>query len=634
MGVTKLLKKLKTDNKYIKSANKYLQDTSFDKNITRIYIDFSFISTCVIDEYSQTNMENNNITDHLISKSIEKLKLILNNFNSDCEKHLFFESIASTAKLNEKINRKIYSVMKKEVDNDLMNMLDYHPKTSDNERLYNKSFSQDYINKLIDGISKSKISNIHFHKYEQSDPNENKGESEHRILNHIKNSHIEPNDIYYICTSDSDLILISMILTNNISIKISGFKVNIMIYENKNKILYFDSLMYIDYIYSLFKERNDKKNYKSINDFIFCMNILGNDFVPGIYNSSAFDLNRIISNIKRQSGNIIYQDLNKDKFKINKLNLLNFMINFEPVKNEYNIDCLKIVEIPDKQFFVDNYKKIIHQILLEQQLKYGNYIYYSYSNNNSSKFSVDTLDNTFKRLRKLYNVIFTDPFVFVLDTSLNSKSNVISDNVSVASSICTNSSSLSSSSSSHPKYKININYPRYNNENILKKDNQLFIEVLTKKESNFRVKNYLEGLDFILDMYFNPTISEPNYFWFYQHTKAPTLNQINNYLVKYPMPSHKQNLPSDTDYFTPNEYIQYIQCAVNKNIEEIKKIYGKITFDNIISTNHNNRIMFTHGINQLSHFYPKEKYFLDPVQWKKNKVPNYSVCTFNYTLQI
>ena len=68
--------------------------------------------------------------------------------------------------------------------------------------------------------------------------------------------------------------------------------------------------MYSDYIYSLFKERYDKKNYKSINDFIFCMNILGNDFVPGIYNSSAFDLNRIISNIKKQSGNIIYQDLN------------------------------------------------------------------------------------------------------------------------------------------------------------------------------------------------------------------------------------------------------------------------------------------------------------------------------------
>ena len=186
----------------------------------------------------------------------------------------------------------------------------------------------------------------------------------------------------------------------------------------------------------------------------------------------------------------------------------------------------------------------------------------------------------------------------------------------------------------YPKYKININHPRYSNENILKKDNQLFVEVLTKKESNLRVKNYLEGLDFILDMYFNSTISEPNYFWYYKYTKAPTLNQINYYLVKNSMPSHKQNLPSDIDYFTPNEYIQYIQCAVNKNIEEIKKIYGKITFDNIISTNHNNRIMFTHGINQLSHFYPKEKYFLDPIQWKKNKVPNYNVCTFNYTLQI
>ena len=51
-----------------------------------------------------------------------------------------------------------------------------------------KSFGSEYINELIQTISKEKITQLYFHKYDQYNPDENKGEAEHRILNHIKKS--------------------------------------------------------------------------------------------------------------------------------------------------------------------------------------------------------------------------------------------------------------------------------------------------------------------------------------------------------------------------------------------------------------------------------------------------------------
>jgi hypothetical protein len=91
-----------------------------------------------------------------------------------------------------------------------------------------------------------------------------------------------------------------------------------------------------------------------------------------------------------------------------------------------------------------------------------------------------------------------------------------------------------------------------------------------------RAKNYLEGLDFILDMYFNSIESPPNYFWYYKYTKAPTLDEISNYLISNEISSHKENLPSDFDYLTREEYKSYMNCSCDKNINEIKRIYGKI----------------------------------------------------------
>ena len=38
MGVPKLLKKLKTDNKFVETEDKYLRESCFDKNITRMQL--------------------------------------------------------------------------------------------------------------------------------------------------------------------------------------------------------------------------------------------------------------------------------------------------------------------------------------------------------------------------------------------------------------------------------------------------------------------------------------------------------------------------------------------------------------------------------------------------------------------
>jgi hypothetical protein len=628
MGVPKLLKKLKTDCKYIESGDKYLKETCFDKNITRMYIDFAFVISIVLEENPELNDETVEVNKIVISKTIDKLKELFKIGAVNCEKHIYFESVASTAKLNEKVNRRMCMMLKKEVENNLREILDYKDEEPDKSNLVGKSFGSEYINELIHTISKEKITQLYFHKYDQYNPDENKGEAEHRILNHIKKSRIKTNDIFYICTSDSDLILISLILTNNLGRAIKGFKVNTMIYEKIQKkfnLLYFDSKKYLEYLNKLFVGIDDNKIFKYINDLIFCMNILGNDFIPGLHKSSAFDLNKIISYLKKQEKNIIFKF--KEKYYIDKYCLTNFLLQFKSNKNEYDCESLKTIKIPDKNYLTDNYRKILYNLLLEQQFTYGNYIYQSCFNDNSGKFGIDSIDKTFNKLKKIREIIITDPIVFKLSDKSDKpdKPDNSSDSGSVS-----NGDNLNS----YPIYKINVNNSRYNSVDILKRDNNMFVEEITEKDKDSRAKNYLEGLDFILDMYFNSIESPPNYFWFYKYTKAPSLDEISNYLITNEISSHKENLPSDFDYLTREEYKSYMNCACDKNINEIKKIYGQITYDNLTSVNHNRRIMFSHGVNHVSEFYPKYKYYLDPIEWKLNKNAKFDICVFNYVVSM
>ncbi len=630
MGVPKLLKKIKTDNKYVEPENKYLQNTCFDKNISRMYIDFAFVITIVLEENPELNNSTPEVNKILISKTIDKLKELFKIGSTNCEKHIYFESVASIAKLNEKINRRMCMILKKEVEKNLKETLGYIDGDPDKSNLVGKSFGSEYINELIETMAKEKITHLYFHKYDQYNPDENKGEAEHRILNHIKKSRIKTNDVFYICTSDTDLILISLILTNNLGRAIKGFKVNTMIYEKiqkKYNLLYFDSKKYLEYLNGLFEGIDEYKIFKYINDLIFCMNILGNDFIPGLHKASAFDMNKIISYLKKQEKNIIFKF--KEKYYIDKNYLTSFLIQFKSIKNEYDYGSLKTVKIPDKQYLVDNYKKILCELLLEQQFTHGYYIYQSCFNDNSGKFGIDSIDKTFQKLKRIRETIITDPIIFKLSNDSNNLKTDKTDNSSDNGSI---SNELESDNT--PVYKININGPRYNSIDILKRDNNMFVELISNNEKELRAKNYLEGLDFILDMYFNSTESPPNYYWYYKYTKAPSLNEISDYLITNEIPSHKENLPSDFDYFTRDEYKSYMNCACDKNINEIKRIYGKITYDNLTSVNHNKRIMFSHGVNHISEFYPKYKYYLDPVEWKLNKNPQFNICTFNYVVSM
>ena len=148
---------------------------------------------------------------------------------------------------------------------------------------------------------------------------------------------------------------------------------------------------------------------------------------------------------------------------------------------------------------------------------------------------------------------------------------------------------------------------------MIKKDNEMFIENIDTNTANERAKNYLEGLDFILDMYFNCGNQNPDYFWYYRFTKAPRTQEIINYLITYDIPTHKKNINQDLEYLTHDEAKAYINCTIDKNIQEIKNIHGEITYDNLISLNHNNRIMFLHGVNHITNLYPRNRYFLDPI---------------------
>ena len=58
-----------------------------------------------------------------------------------------------------------------------------------------------------------------------------------------------------------------------------------------------------------------------------------------------------------------------------------------------------------KKYFVENYKKILLDILVEQQFSHGYYIYQRCFNNNLSKFGIENINKTFSKLKKLYGKI-------------------------------------------------------------------------------------------------------------------------------------------------------------------------------------------------------------------------------------
>jgi len=114
---------------------------------------------------------------------------------------------------------------------------------------------------------------------------------------------------------------------------------------------------------------------------------------------------------------------------------------------------------------------------------------------------------------------------------------------------------------------------------VINKDNKMEL-LMTKYQEpeevdNSIIKNYLEGYQFIFDLYYKNNIS--NYKWYYPYEKAPTLAEIVKYLDKK-TPSELAHIfdytrgiitATDLNYFDLTTYKKYIDDNKNKILKDI-----------------------------------------------------------------
>ena len=149
------------------------------------------------------------------------------------------------------------------------------------------------------------------------------------------------------------------------------------------------------------------------------------------------------------------------------------------------------------------------------------------------------------------------------------------------------------------------------------KKNKLELIMNNKIESehkigNEQINNYLEGCQFIFDLYINNKIK--NYNWVYKYETSPHLNEIYSYLQNKDVDNLKDifnytNSNNSKKFLSYNTYQLYIEYLKNKNIENILKKVGvddEITNSNI--QDFEEKIFIYKNINKIFECTPDKKY--------------------------
>ncbi len=604
MGIPKLFQKLKSDNsnakRHYKNGPFYGSNPNYSQ-VKKLYIDFTCLNGIILDEHPELNGDTEEVYKKLEEYTILKLMSIFYNFRSDCEKHIYFESVASVSKLNENINRRLFQKIKSDVEENLKKSLNCEEEIDNSLGFGHASFTSKFTENLIKRISELNFHNLFIHKYEQTNPDENKGEAEHRILNHIRRSNFDDGDTYLIYTVDSDVILISVLLSNIMSTLEKKLTVNVFVIEKEDesdKIYsaqpkikyyqkYFDTEKYIEYLKNKITIKKD--NYKNLlNDLIFCLNIIGNDFIPGLYSASAFDMDSMINIIDNIKGDIV-ENINNN-YKINNNNLLIFFSKFEPENRTRNYNILDTIDILSDEYFEKNHKKMIYNILIKQLFKYGNYYCERETSNNTNNFKINEQNQGFCEYDEEHN---NWQYYFL---------------------------KLNGFGVGIRKYSVELNNINYKKISLLSRDNKRITQLMNVEEKKDQVKKYLEGFDFILNLYFNShNPLSTNYFWYYDYQTSPTIADIKKYLLMGKIPSHNITDYNPNQYISPQQYKDLIELGKNINYDYIKKIYGDITYDKIGSYDHRFQILYTKGINYFSKFYTRKKFYIDPKSFIQNQ---------------
>ncbi len=548
----------------------FILEAKVDENVSRLYIDFiNIVYDMVIDFPDELNIQGD-VVPIVIQRVLERLELICA-YYPNAEIHLFHEGVPTVAKIMEQYSRRIYRKIIGDVKQDLEQRLKLRIVEFDFGLITNPTFIENLNQRIIErftGLGR----NIQIY-YLENGP-DTIGEAEHRIINHIyRTIGPEGNYNFVIYSPDADVFILSTLLTNNLTI--TGRRivtVNTLrrsepnVNEQTGQITrtYYSVITrnFIQYLISNIRTVG-KEPKRLIADIMFAFNILGDDFIPLFKNFSINNLDmiyRAYSTLEPEQYILDY-DAESNTFAINCEILLLFfstpnMRCIDHLPTSPSRDYPFIMRKPNNYLLTENYNKIVYDYLLF---------------NVEKGFYLNEKNNEFNAYRGTYN---NSNFGFGLITPQPENYDIQYNSPLVFKPQFNNSRyflNINNDRHKDDQKAINVNSRFYANKNLLITPSIEQVGLAPEHiDINNMVRNYLEGYEFILDLYFNMYGVVRNNFWYYQYNQTPSVQQIITWLSDNPLPSYVVEHP--ITYFTKKEYKDYLAELIRTSYENLLKI--------------------------------------------------------------
>ena len=445
------------------------------------------------------------------------------------------------------------------------------------------------LEKELDKYSKNSKIEVYLDGYS------NKGEAEKKIVNYINDEDNEIKGNVTIFSPDADMILLALILKNK-NINRSIIRINIEKTDISNVIFDIIDIEYLERsILSFFK--NNKFKESIINDLTFIFTFFGDDFLPKMESINVKNDIELILNL--------YKILaNRNSFILEKKN------------NEMTINFKNFVFL--LKIFTDNEKEMLKNVYLSKKYKNYNYlirhineklnnnIYKKVDQSNIFEF-IDDYNNKKKNMPKL-----SDKVISLVKYSTKIEDQKIDLDI------------MDDYDIEMYKYEYMLDEYRYilNKDYYIKLGNPKYehneSKILYYKDffSNEKIndicKIYLDGLQWILDYYFNDVTYQR---WFYIFNKSPLISDIYKYIAKQDndffdnskVALRNTDITSVTDELTPLEHFFYV--TQTNDIKVFKKF----------SKSYENKDKVLELYKILSEKYPDFKLISNNILSKKTK---------------
>jgi hypothetical protein len=517
------------------------EDYSDDLSETKLYeyiknIDLDRLQNILIKDVFKHTLEficdykhisDKEISDEHIETKIDKL---LSEPSLKENIKIYFDGIPSMSKIKEQLSRRIEKTINGHITYNLKKIIFGDESNIFDDFITNKSISIGHNTEIVKKLRQ----NFKEKGITCNDIEDTIDEAEHQIMNDIyTNKEIWKDKNIVILSPDADLIILGLIQNAKYNLNIYIHKLETINVDHYN----FEGNTYIKEYYIdiklLQKDRHFNINNTVINnqqllDLCYILLLIGDDFLPAI---PTLHINAFLY-IKNALDNIIKLNQN---FKIVEqcgnnyvLNYYNFMRYIKELQKSeitfYNDkDIIKI-----NTFDLDFTKRDEGYSTFQKYL--FNYIFYLENNQN--------VDYKSKIEKYLYFKKAFNNGIFLKKNSEYTEEGLV-----------------------HYYNKFSLLKGKHNFTEVKDKIN-------IKDKDNNIIKNYLQGCNFIFDLYFNNKIN--NYQWYYKYHDGPILENILTYFkINKNIASDFYIIPSKEYFKTSKAYQEYSELNKNNMLKDI-----------------------------------------------------------------